>query len=77
MNDYSLNHEMTISFAKGTLDRLPKEIRNLFTQRQDGSWALDFRVWGPYNAPKTDLQDRLLKGAAEQLIQKGLQKFLK
>ena len=77
LDDYSLNHDMTISFAKGTLDRLPKEIRSLFAQRQDGALALDFRVWGPYNAPKTDLQERLVKGAAEQLIEKGLQRFLR
>ncbi len=77
LDDYSLKHDLTIAFAKGTLDRVPKEIRNLFTQRQDGSLALDFRVWGPYNAPKTDLQDRIVKGAAEQLLQKGLQKLFK
>ena len=77
LDDYSLNHDMTISFAKGTLDRVPEVIRSLFTQRQDGSLALDFRVWGPYNAPKTDLQNRLIKGTAEQLIEKGLQRFLK
>jgi uncharacterized protein involved in outer membrane biogenesis len=77
LDDYSLNHEMTIAFAKGALERVPREIRNLFTPRQDGSLALEFRVWGPYSAPKSDLQDRLIKGTAQQLIQKGLQKFLK
>ena len=77
LDDYSLKHDMTIAFAKGTLDRAPKEVRNLFTERQDGSLALDFRVWGPYDAPKTDLQDRIIKGVGEQLIEKGLQKFLK
>ncbi len=77
LDDYSLKHDMTIAFAKGTLDRAPKEVRNLFTERQDGSLALDFRVWGPYDAPKTDLQDRIIKGVGEQLIEKGLQKFFK
>jgi uncharacterized protein involved in outer membrane biogenesis len=77
LEDYSLNHELTIAFAKGMLDRAPKEVRNLFTERQDGSLALDFRVWGPYDAPKTDLQDRIIKGVGRQLIEKGLQKLLK
>jgi uncharacterized protein involved in outer membrane biogenesis len=77
LDDYSLNHNLTISFARGTLDRVPKEVRNLFSSRPDGSLALDFRVWGPYSAPKTDLQERVVKGVAEQLIQKRLQKFLK
>ena len=77
LEDYSLNHDLTIAFAKGMLDRAPKEVRNLFTERQDGSLALDFRVWGPYDAPKTDLQDRIIKGVGQQLIEKGLQKLLK
>jgi hypothetical protein len=38
---------------------------------------LDFRVWGPYDSPKTDLQQRIVKGAAEQLLQKGLEKLFK
>jgi uncharacterized protein involved in outer membrane biogenesis len=77
LEDYSLNHDLTIAFAKGMLDRAPKEVRNLFTERQDGSLTLDFRVWGPYDAPKTDLQDRIIKGVGQQLIEKGLQKLLK
>lgn len=77
LDDYSLKHDMTIAFAKGALDRAPREVRNLFVERQDGSLALDFLVWGPYDAPKTDLQERIVKGAAEQLIEKGLQKLLK
>ena len=77
LDDDSLNHDMTIAFTQGALDRVPKEIRSLFTQRQDGSLALDFRVWGPYDAPQTDLKDRIVKGVTEQLIEKGLQRFLK
>ena len=76
LEDYSLNHDLTITFAKGTLDRTPKEVQNLFTERQDGSLALDFRVWGPYDSPKTDLQDRILKGVGKQLLNKGLQEGL-
>ena len=75
--DYSLNHDLTISFAKGMLDRAPKEVRKLFTEHPDGSLALDFRVWGPYDAPKTDLQERIVKGVGQQLIEKGLQNLLK
>jgi len=76
LEDYSLNHDLTIAFAKGMLDRAPKEVRNLFTEKPDGSLSLDFRVWGPYDSPKTDLQDRIVKGVGQQLIEKGLQKLL-
>lgn len=77
LEDYSLNHDLTITFAKGMLDRAPKEVRNLFTEGQDGSLALDFRVWGPYDSPKTDLQNRIVKGVGQQLIKEGLQRLLK
>jgi len=74
--DYSLNHTLTLALAAGALDHTPKEIRNVFTQRADGFYTLDFKVWGPYDAPKTDLSKKLLKGATDQLLEKGL-KFLK
>jgi hypothetical protein len=77
LEDYSLNHTLTLALAKGTLDSVPKEVRSIFTQRDDGSFALEFKVWGPYSAPKTDLEQRVLKGAANQLLQKGLQNLLK
>jgi hypothetical protein len=75
--DYSLNHTFTLALGKGALENAPKEVRAIFTQREDGFQTIDFKVWGPYDSPKTDIQQRLVKGAAEQLLQKGLQKFLK
>lgn len=75
--DYSLNHDLTLAFAPNSLDNAPKEIRALFTQRSDGFLTLDFRVWGPYDSPKTDLKERIVRGATEQLLEKGLQKLLK
>ena len=77
LEDYSLNHDMTLALAKDMLAHVPKEVRAIFTERSDGYLALDFRVWGPYDSPKTDLQQRIVKGAAEQLLQKGLQKLFK
>jgi hypothetical protein len=77
LEDYSLNHNLTLALAKGMLDRVPKEIRGIFTERPDGFLALDFRVSGPYDSPKTDLTARLAKGAADQLLQKGIEKLFK
>lgn len=70
--DNKLNHTFMMTLAAGTLDHLPKEIRQEFTQNADGSWTIEFKVWGPYNSPKTDLQKRLLKGVGEQLLKKYL-----
>ncbi len=77
LTDYTLNHDLTLALAKGTLDKVPPEIRNVFTERPDGFFTIDFRVWGPYDAPQTDLKDKIVRGAAQQLIEKGLQKLLK
>lgn len=77
LEDYSLKHDMRLALAKGMLDKLPKEIRNTFTEQPDGFLTIDFQVWGPYDSPKTDLKDRIVKGAAQQLIEKGLQKLFK
>jgi hypothetical protein len=77
LEDDSLNHAMTLALAKDTLAHVPKEVRAIFTERSDGYLTLDFRVWGPYDSPKTDLQQRIVKGTAEQLLGKGLKRLLK
>ncbi|HXI84439.1 MAG TPA: AsmA-like C-terminal region-containing protein [Verrucomicrobiae bacterium] len=75
--DYSLNHDLTITFAKGALGTAPKEILGLFTEQANGSLALSFHVSGPYSSPKTDLTQRIAQGLGQQLIEKGLQKLFK
>jgi uncharacterized protein involved in outer membrane biogenesis len=75
--DYTLNHDMTLALAKEALNNTPKEIRAVFTERPDGFLTLDFRVWGPYDSPQTDLKERIVRGATQQIIEKGLQKLLK
>lgn len=77
LDDHSLNHDMRLTFAKGALDRTPTEIRNLFTEQPDGSLALDFKVTGTYDSPKTDLTKRIVKGVGQQLLEKGLKQLLK
>jgi uncharacterized protein involved in outer membrane biogenesis len=68
--DYSLNHNLTITFAKGALGAAPKEILSFFTEQTDGSLSLSFKVSGPYNSPKTDLTARIAKGVVQQLLDK-------
>jgi uncharacterized protein involved in outer membrane biogenesis len=68
--DNSLNHEVTITFAKGAIGSIPNTIVGLFIEQNDGSEALSFKVWGPFNSPKTDLTTRIAKGAVQQLLDK-------
>ncbi len=77
LTDYSLNHKLTITFARGALGTVPKEILGLFTEQADGSLSLSFTVTGPYNSPKTDLSQRIAQGVGQQLIEKGLRKLFK
>jgi hypothetical protein len=72
LEDYQLDHQMTLVLGAPMMDKVPKEIRNVFARREDGSFAIDFHVSGPYDAPKTDLQQRLIGGAAGQILQRLL-----
>jgi uncharacterized protein involved in outer membrane biogenesis len=73
LDKYTLNHQMRITFPKGTFDGALPGIRDLFAEQPDGSLTLDFKVTGPYNSPKTDITKRI----GQQLLQKGLQQLLK
>lgn len=76
LSDYSLNHEFTLALAGELLSKLPKEVREALTQRADGYYTLSFKVTGPYDSPKTNLGNVLVKKAGQQLLQQGL-KLLK
>jgi hypothetical protein len=72
-----LAHEFTLLVPLAVVRRAPREMRAAFTERADGLAGVDFRVWGPYRSPRTDLQDRVLQGFAESLLRKGLKQFLR
>jgi uncharacterized protein involved in outer membrane biogenesis len=72
-----LAHELTLLVPQAIVRRAPREMRNAFTDRGNGVMGVDFRVWGPYRAPRTDLQDRVLRGFTESLLKKGLKQFLR
>ena len=72
-----LAHEFTLLVPPAAVRRAPKEMRSAFTERADGLAGVDFRVWGPYRSPRTDLQDRVLRGFAESILRKGLRQFLR
>jgi uncharacterized protein involved in outer membrane biogenesis len=73
----TLAHELSLLVPASAVRRAPREMRAAFTERPDGLMGVDFRVWGPYHSPRTDLQDRVLRGFAESLLRKGLRQFLR
>lgn len=73
----TLAHELTLLVPPAVVRRAPREMRSAFTERPDGLMGVDFRVWGSYHSPRTDLQDRVLRGFAESLLRKGLRQFLR
>jgi uncharacterized protein involved in outer membrane biogenesis len=73
----ALAHEFTLLVPPAVVRRAPREMRAAFTERPDGLMGADFRVWGPVRSPRTDLQDRVLRGFAESLLRKGLRQFLR
>jgi AsmA-like C-terminal region len=72
-----LNHELTLLVPAAVVRRAPREMRTAFTDRGSGLSGVDFKVWGPYRSPRTDLQDRVLRGFAESVLRKGLKQFLR
>ncbi len=73
----TLNHEMTLALPMDIVRRAPREVRAAFRERPDGWMLVDFRLWGRYDEPKTDLQDKLMKGMTEGLLRKGLQQLFR
>ena len=75
--DNTLNHDLTLALSKTLLAKVPKEVQSAFKDRGDGFLTVDFHVSGPYDSPKTDLAQGLLKNAAKDQIQQRLFKFIK
>jgi hypothetical protein len=72
-----LAHELTLLVPPAAVRRAPREMRSAFTERPEGLMGVDFRVWGPYHSPRTDLQDRVLRGFAESILRKGLRQLFR
>ena len=72
-----LAHELTLLVPQAIVRRAPRDMRSAFTDRGNGVMGVDFRVWGPYRSPRTDLQDRVLRGFTESLLKKGLKQLLR
>jgi hypothetical protein len=75
--DNTLNHDLTLALAKNLLNNVPKELASAFKDRGDGFLAVDFHVSGPYDAPKTDLAQGLIKGAIQNQLQQQMKKLFR
>ena len=75
--DNTLNHDLTLALSKTLLAKVPKEAQSAFKDRGDGFLTVDFHVSGPYDSPKTDLAQGLIKNAVQQQLQQRLFKLFK
>lgn len=73
----TLAHELTLLVPAAAVRRAPRALRAAFTDRGDGLAGLDFRVFGPYRALRTDLEDRVLGSLAESVLRGGLRRLLR
>ncbi|MDL5044509.1 AsmA family protein [Oscillatoria amoena NRMC-F 0135] len=68
-NQYDLR--LVLNMSKRLYDKMPDDIRERLTPDGDGSFTTpEFRVYGPQNALKTDLLDKLLQKGLEDADKK-------
>jgi hypothetical protein len=65
----SLDFDMTLALAPAVFARVTRpEVRPAFRMRPDGFAEIDFRLTGTTAAPRTDLAERVAKGAVGHAI---------
>ena len=69
----TLDHDMMLALSQEVLAQVPAPLLRAFSQREDGFYTLEFRLWGPLDSPRTDIQQKITRGAAEGLLEKGLE----
>ena len=72
LSNKELDHDVTVALSEEVLASVPKQFLRVFEHRDDGFHMIQFRVWGPYDSPSTDLQHRLVQGVTNELLDKGL-----
>jgi hypothetical protein len=68
-----LDHDMILALSPELLSQLPAPLLRAFKQREDGFYILEFRLWGPVHSPQTDIEQKITRGAAEGLLEEGLE----
>lgn len=72
LSNKELDHNVTVALSEEVLASVPKPFLQVFEHRDDGFHMIQFRVWGPYDSPSTDLQHRLVQGVTNELLDNGL-----
>jgi uncharacterized protein involved in outer membrane biogenesis len=72
----SLDFDFTLALEKQLLDRIPvRELKGAFHERGDGFSAVDFKVTGTTQQPKTDLTTKIAAGTATEIVKGGIGKL--
>jgi uncharacterized protein involved in outer membrane biogenesis len=77
MESGAIAYDLSLALAEPLLRKIPvQETRAAFKPRADGLSAVDFKVYGTSDAPRTDLATRLGKAAAAETARKGAERLL-
>ena len=72
LSNKHLDHELRLTLRENAVGLLSKPLLALLERTEDGSHILDFRVWGPFESPQTDIRERLARLLAKPLLDKTL-----
>jgi len=73
----TLDYDMQLALSERLFKKVTvKQLRAAFTQREDGFWVVDFRLFGTTEEPETDLLQRIGRAAATKAVGDQVNKLL-
>jgi hypothetical protein len=73
----TLDYDMQLALSENLFKKVTaKQLRAAFTQREDGFWVVDFRLFGTTEEPETDLLQRIGRAAATKAVGDQVNKLL-
>ena len=73
----TVDHDLTLVCKEELVAQMPGRILQAFSKQEDGTYVIEFRVWGPFASPRTDLEQRLLKGATKRILEEGFRRLFR
>jgi hypothetical protein len=67
--DNKLVLDATLTITDSVARKLPDFSRENFTKRESGEYALEFKITGSNDRPKTDLAERLIGGSVKEKVE--------
>jgi hypothetical protein len=71
-----MNFNLLLLLGSDLARLVPQQIRPVFDQGADGSLSLAFKVEGPLEAPRSDLQEKLAGSTLNNVLLPALKDFL-